>query len=90
MHSCGMLERCARYNYFAMIPKKTFVSVGAVLGLFLLLPFLEPLGWRPPATEKLQKSIDAFCKIIQAEDRLLILLSRRWIPVLCAFAGSSM
>ena len=34
-----MLERCARYNYFAMIPKKTFVSVGAVLGLFVVVAF---------------------------------------------------
>lgn len=42
---------------------------------------------RPTASEKLKKSIDEFCRIIEGEDRLLILLSRRYIPPLCAFAG---
>ena len=42
---------------------------------------------RPAANEKLKKSIDEFCRIIEGEDRLLILLSRRYIPPLCAFAG---
>jgi len=60
------------------------VAVTAGDVLFREMPLLSA----PPATEKLQKSIDAFCKIIQAEDRLLILLSRRWIPVLCAFADA--
>lgn len=42
MHICGMLERYVLYNYFDD-SKKNIVSVGAVLGLFVLLPFLEPL-----------------------------------------------
>lgn len=37
-----MLERYVLYNYFDD-SKKNIVSVGAVLGLFVLLPFLEPL-----------------------------------------------
>lgn len=73
-----------------MIPKKTSFLWEQFWDFLCCCPFWNRFGWRPPATEKLQKSIDAFCKIIQAEDRLLILLSRRWIPVLCAFAGSSM
>lgn len=85
-----MLERYVVYNYFAMIPKKASFLWEQFWDFFCCCPFWNRFGWRPPATEKLQKSIDAFCKIIQAEDRLLILLSRRWIPVLCAFAGSSM
>ncbi|CAL1130488.1 unnamed protein product [Cladocopium goreaui] len=47
-----------------------------------------PLLSTPTASEKLKKSIDEFCRIIEGEDRLLILLSRRYIPPLCAFADA--
>ena len=50
-----------------------------------------PLLATPPSSPAQQKRVDAFCKTLPVdtrEDRLVALLTRRWIPVLCAFADA--
>lgn len=50
-----------------------------------------PLLATPPSSPAQRKRVDAFCKTLPEdtrEDRLVALLTRRWIPVLCAFADA--
>ena len=50
-----------------------------------------PLLATPPSSPAQRKRVDAFCKTLPQdtrEDRLAVLLTRRWLPVLCAFADA--